>query len=61
VCIGWGQKRLTEQHKNGRFGIGLSRLQRFKKERNDLLDSITMGGGTRVFRFTPQTKRAAVR
>jgi hypothetical protein len=49
-----------EEHKNRRFRIALSHLQRFKEEGNEFLDSIVTGDETWVHHFTPQTKQAGM-
>ena len=57
MCARWTPIILTEKHKNRHFEIALSHLQRFREERNELLDSTATDDETWARHFTPQKKR----
>jgi histone-lysine N-methyltransferase SETMAR len=46
VCARWAPKCLSEEHKNRRFEIVLSHLQRFKEDESEFLESIVTGDET---------------
>jgi hypothetical protein len=56
-CARWVPRCLTEEHKNRRFEIALSQLQRFKEEGNEFLESIVTGDETWMHHFTPQKNK----